>query len=517
MDPSTRKAPSPANLAIHDSYWCEDQPLNQRFARLRGTEHADVLVIGAGITGLSTALELLHRGLSVVVCEALVIGSGTTGASTGHLDAHPEQGPKQLIKTLGSEAAAAEFVYLRKQAIAAIQHRSASGCDFLRIPGYSYSENADDAESLREECDAAGRLGLDVEWADQLPLKFAACGYEIRHLARVNILAYVKRLADAVILAGGRIFENSQVKAPIESEPKMLPAGDGSVTFEHVVSAVHCNFTSSMKLYFQTPPYQSYALVASVNDPPADGLYWDNSDPYYYIRRVRSDQPNLILVGGCDHHTGTSDPVRAAIDLEQYVRTRFDVQRIVQRWSAELFEPTDGLPLIGRVPGNSNVWVATGLSGVGLTLGTLAGWMLADQISGREVPLQKELSPDRFSLSEVGPLARDQVPAAASYARRVMPAGNVHPERLQPGDGVVGNLDGVHTAVCRDKHGCEHRLSPICTHMGGTLEWNAAEQTWDCPVHGGRFTADGQRLYGPPDSSLEAPGQPADASEANPA
>ena len=97
----------------------------------------------------------------------------------------------------------------------------------------------------------------------------------------------------------------------------------------------------------------------------------------------------------------------------------------------------------------------------------------------------------------------DQVPAAASYAERVLPAKAIEAESLLPGEGAVGNVDGHFTAICRDREGHEHRNHPVCTHMGGTLHWNVAEQTWDCPVHGGRFKACGRRLYGPPQSPLE--------------
>jgi nitrite reductase/ring-hydroxylating ferredoxin subunit len=160
--------------------------------------------------------------------------------------------------------------------------------------------------------------------------------------------------------------------------------------------------------------------------------------------------------------------------------------------------------MIGKVPGKNNVWIATGFSGSGLTWGTAAGGLLARQINGESVPLEEDLSPSRFGVLGLATMAAEQMTTAVNLAERILPASAINPHELKPGEGKVGMVDGVHTAICRDETGCEHRLSPVCTHMGGVVHWNAAARTWDCPVHGGRFTADGQRLYGPPENPLEA-------------
>ncbi|MEZ6087474.1 MAG: FAD-dependent oxidoreductase [Pirellulaceae bacterium] len=219
---------------------------------------------------------------------------------------------------------------------------------------------------------------------------------------------------------------------------------------------------------------------------------------------MESNDPHLVMVGGCDHRTGTSDEQQHHRRLEDWLRTHFDVEGIVHRWSGEPFEPVDGLPMIGAAPGKQNVYIATGLSGVGLTWGTAAASLLADIMVGNVSRLGRHLSPSRSGLSNVSQWIKEQATTTSNYAEHLLPTDPIRAGEMTSGEGMTGSLDGKHVAYCVDHDGCEHRLDPICPHKGGVLHWNAAEQTWDCPVHGGRFAADGQRIYGPPESNMKS-------------
>jgi glycine/D-amino acid oxidase-like deaminating enzyme/nitrite reductase/ring-hydroxylating ferredoxin subunit len=497
-----------ANTKTHDSYWSQKHPIRKRFEPLRGTHRSDVAIIGGGITGLTTAIELLEAGHIVAVYESQVIGSGTTGGSTGHLDAHPEMGAEALVKSIGVEDARA-YVRWRQEAIDTIRRQVSEPCDFKNVDAFYYSETDDDEPQLRRSADAATQIGLEVAWADRMPIAHAGTGFYIRQMARIDILAYLHHLANLVIQAGGQIYEQSFAIPPEDYSTGSMSVGDGTAEFNHLVIAVHCNFTEATRIDLQLVPCQSYAMVARIEEAIPDVLMWDNADPYFYTRRTNSKDPHSILVGGCDHRTGTGEPLRAMRELKSYVNNRYTVKEINAQWSAELFEPIDRLPIIGRVPGEESAYLVTGLSGVGLTEGTGAARLIADLIDGEDSALVKRFSPSRFSLSQIPKMAVQQRQVMSDYAERVLPSHEIDESDLEIGEGAVGMIDGEHIAVCKDHNGEVHRCSPICKHAGGVVRWNAAAQTWDCPVHGGRYAANGDRLYGPPIESLDQPSEQA--------
>ena len=70
-------------------------------------------------------------------------------------------------------------------------------------------------------------------------------------------------------------------------------------------------------------------------------------------------------------------------------------------------------------------------------------------------------------------------------------------ESLRPGEGAVFATDEGKLAVCRDRNGTLHSCSAVCTHLACDVAWNTAEQTWDCPCHGSRFSPEGKVINGP--------------------
>jgi Rieske Fe-S protein len=246
----------------------------------------------------------------------------------------------------------------------------------------------------------------------------------------------------------------------------------------------------------------SYVLAAQLESEIPRALYWDCEQPYHYLRTLGDG--SRILAGGEDHATGREPNTKGRHhELERWVRQHFPVRAIEQRWSHELFEPADGLPYIGALPGGGSQLVAAGFSGTGMTFGTMAADLLCDLIVRGGSPWKDVYSPGRLKPLAAGKqVAVENARIGWRFVADRLRSSEKAVSDLPNDTGRVARIDGKQVAVYRDLRGDLHFLSPRCTHLGCIVAWNDAEKTWDCPCHGGRFHPTGKVLYGPPVEDL---------------
>jgi glycine/D-amino acid oxidase-like deaminating enzyme/nitrite reductase/ring-hydroxylating ferredoxin subunit len=476
------------------------------FPRLDGDRTCDVAIVGAGITGLTAALLLARAGKQVVVVDSGQVAYGVSGHTTAHLTTMVDARYQDLIKDFGPEQAkmVAESSRAAIERIAAFVAEEAIACDFERVTGYLYSESAADEQLLHDEIAAVAHVGIAAAWVSNLPLPFPIHrAIKVDDQAQLNPLPYLYALAQAVQRAGGEVYEFTHVEAVDGGAPCLVKTDRGTITAAAAIIATHMPI-NDLYLVAKAAPFRSYVLGVRLDGAVPKGLFWDTAAPYHYARQAHDRQGDLLVVGGEDHKTGhEDDTAQPLVRLEQYVRERYSVREIVYRWSAQVYEPVDGLPFIGEYPLRPNVYAATGYSGNGMTFGTLAGMLLADQIRGAENPYR-----ELYSINRLKPLAGGPTMIKAGISEALRFVGDrfktdvAEIDAIPLGEGRLIKLDGEQTAVYRDDQGHLHRLSPVCTHLGCIVGWNSAEKSWDCPCHGGRYSATGAVIEGPPSQDL---------------
>jgi glycine/D-amino acid oxidase-like deaminating enzyme/nitrite reductase/ring-hydroxylating ferredoxin subunit len=397
------------------------------------------------------------------------------------------------------------------EAIDEIERRAAQsdgGCGFLRLPGFRFAEDPERAESFASEAELARSLGLDAHCVEDVPLPFA-CAQAIRfeRQAQLDPLPYLVALARQVVAKGGRIFEQTAVTEV--ADDGVGTAAGPRVAAKHVVEATHTPIGLAATIQTRVTAFTSYVLAARLDGAVGRALYWDCADPYHYVRTVGDE--SCILVGGEDHRTGRERDPAARLDaLEAWTRARFPVRSVEARWSHELFEPADGLPYVGLLPGARSRLVASGFAGTGMTFGTVAARVLCDLVTRGASPWEALYSPSRLKPLASGlPVAEENLRIGWRFVADRLRRRSARVRDLAPDAGCVERIDGRQVAVYRDPGGALHFLSPRCTHLGCIVAWNDLEKTWDCPCHGGRFDPTGKVLYGPPTADLEheAPGE----------
>ncbi len=237
-----------------------------------------------------------------------------------------------------------------------------------------------------------------------------------------------------------------------------------------------------------------------------DCLLYDEAEAYKYIRFTACDErDDYLVIGGCDHAVGQEKEEGRFTELEQWVRERFTRAGAVDyKWSGQIFEPVDFVAFIGLNPGRKHTYIITGDSGNGLTHGVLAGKLIADEIQGVDNPWSKLYDPKRLSsLVKSLPSLVSHVAEVQTQYKRLVQSDISDIEDLARGMGGVLNptLEGP-IAVYKDEHGQVHKMSALCPHLKGVVCWNNVEKSWDCPVHGSRFSKDGICVMGPSKANL---------------
>ncbi len=338
-----------------------------------------------------------------------------------------------------------------------------------------------------------------------LPFDTGPC-IRFRRQAQFHPLRYVAGLARAVRRRGGRLFAGAHVDRVEAGAPARVTAGDRKITAKAVVVATNSPINVRVAIHTKQAPYMTYVIgAACLRRSVPRALYWDTEDPFHYVRlqtltsgRIASSSAARIT------RRGQADDTRERHGrLEAWARERFPmIESIAYTWGGQVMETLDGLAFIGRNPGDDNVFVATGDSGVGLTHGTIAGMLLTDLILGRDNPWTELYDPSRKIPLGAGAFTRENVNVAAQYADWLTPGDAPSAREIPFDSGAIVRRGLAKLAVYRDADGRAHAFSAVCPHLGCLVQWNDAEKTWDCPCHGSRFDKRGKVVNGPANSDL---------------
>ncbi|MGH8249807.1 MAG: FAD-dependent oxidoreductase [Steroidobacteraceae bacterium] len=483
-------------------------------APLAESVKADVCIVGAGISGLTTAYLLGLEGKRVVVLDDGPIAGGMTRATTAHLTNALDDRYFEIERMHG-EATARLTAQSHTAAINRIEaavRQEKIACDFERLNGYLFVPPDQPIEVLERELAAAHRAGLkDVDLLNRAPLQPFNTGPCLRFpkQAQFHPLKYLSGLAQAIERAGGRIFTDTHADSIQGGKPAEVKAGNHMVNCDAIVVATNAPVNDLVAIHTKMAPYMSYVIGARVPRGAVDrALYWDTLDSYHYVRLMDLDAGNeLLIVGGEDHKSGQVDDTAGRHGrLEVWARERFpEMAELQYAWTGQIMETVDGLAYIGRNPlDKDNVFVVTGDSGMGMTHGTIAGMLLTDLILGRRSLWEKLYDPSRKTLRAAGNYLKHAGNMAAQYRDWVGKGDVGSVDEIQNGGGAVIRR-GVHmVAAYRDEQGRLHERSAICNHLGCLVHWNAADSTWDCACHGSRFDKLGKVINGPANRDLSS-------------
>ena len=502
------------------SFWIDTTPIIS-YNKPDGDVTTQVLVIGGGIAGLTTAYKLLKAGKKVVLVEDGFIGSGETGRTTAHLTCALDDRYYFLEKIFGEKTTtlAAESHAEAINEIEKIVRELNIDCSFKRVNGYLFLDPTDKEKNLIKEFHATQKAGLQTSILKGIP-GLANCEDQnclaFSDQAQFHILHYLKGLAEAIVALGGTIYTEAHAE---DITKKGAKVNGYSFSAEHIVVATNTPVNDVLTMHTKQHAYRTYVIAAKVKKGVLPySLWWDTGDqeskwvsqPYHYVRlESYDDQYDLLISGGEDHKTGQSDTEGISEDaryerLESWTRNYFPMLEddLTYRWSGQVMEPVDSLGFMGKNPGDHNVYIITGDSGNGMTHATIGAMIICDSIMGIKNKWEDIYSPSRITLKIAVDFAKEVSNMASQYLDWITTSDLTNTADLPAGEGGIISSGLKRIAVYRDYDNSLKAFSAVCPHLGCIVQWNGDEKSFDCPCHGSRFATDGSVTNGPAQTDL---------------
>lgn len=385
-------------------YWFSDKHLN--FPVLEHDTKADVVVIGAGITGASVSYWLSDR-CKVVLLEGDAIASKASGRNAGFLLIGTSDHYNNAVRRYGHERAKAVWKITKQNHELLEKHIFAKyDCDHERCGSYLVAASEEEMQDTIGSVNMLRRDGFNCRLIERSEMNsilsskvYAGAAYNANDGA-INPVKLVEALVSMAGSSGTQIFERSAVKRIASQEGSFrIKTERATVNSSFVVMATNA-YTPMLNddLKGKIAPVRGQMLATNPQDRRFESVFYANHGYEYW----RQTPDGRILAGGFreldperekGYRMVTTRVIQRRLErLLADLSLRFNVEC---RWSGIMAFSKDHLPIIGPLPGGSNLLVSVGYSGHGLGFGFIAGRMISRMILEGEKRGYDLFSPSR--------------------------------------------------------------------------------------------------------------------------
>ncbi len=443
----------------------------------------DVLIVGGGMTGLSTAYHLRNSNLKVVVVEKNEIGRGISARTTGKIT-YLQDTIYSDLTNFYSESIAKKYYYSQRDAIEIICDivaKEGIDCNLRRASSYIFSKKK---EKLMGEKKLLKQFGEFIKEANQD--EYYAIGVDDTYV--FHPIKYIQALKSICKKDGIKFYEHTDINF-VRMEDNGYICGNEFIKIKtkRVVFACHYPYflfpflmplkCTLEKSYISATPVKKIESYSAISvEKPVISLRYHQAEKNYLI----------YLTGSHPLYTEYDDQKHFEDLNKKLKRLELEPKYL---WSNHDIMTFDKLPFIGLL--KKDLYLATGYNTWGMTNSNLAGKIISDMIMDIYNPYESLFSPTRklkkLSLPEtvyggIKPMIENKV-----WKNKDWYPDNVYFERR----------NGKNVAVYVDKLKKEHVVYNTCPHFKCSLLFNSVEKTWDCPCHGSRFDLDGKVIIGP--------------------
>lgn len=395
-----------------DSYWASVATPLAPFPPLKGAVKADVCVVGGGFTGLSTALHLAEAGHKVVLLEAQRVGFGASGRNGGQVGSGQRVEQDDLEKTVGEDKARAlwEIAEASKNCVKGLIAKHGIECDWrdgiihAELKPKNLHHSFDYANMLQTRYGYDAISALDGEAIRARVGSEAYCGGTLDMGAgHLNPQKYVLGLARAAHKAGVQIFERSKALVFSESAQPLVETENGTVSADFLVLAGNGYMGGlSRKVARRVMPINNFIVATEpLGEDMAKSLIRDDvavADSKFVVNYFKRSADHRMVFGGGESY-GDKFPADIAAKAQkpmEDIYPQLKGVKIEYAWGGTLAITMNRMPNFARLA--PNILSASGYSGHGVAMASLAGEILAETIRGtaERFDLMGSTTPPRF-------------------------------------------------------------------------------------------------------------------------
>jgi glycine/D-amino acid oxidase-like deaminating enzyme len=380
---------------------------------LEGDVEVDVVVVGGGYTGLSTALNLRAQGVEVALLEQDFAGSGASGRNAGHLTPTIGKDIPTLLRTFGRERAGAlvRFADTAVEHVEEVIRKHEIECEYDPSGNLLAGVHPKQESGLRKAAEAAASLGAGVRFLSPAEVRerrlpaAVLCGVLEERGGTLHPGRYVLGLRAAALAAGVRLFERSALTSLVAGPRVIARTGYGSVKADTAVLATNAyTRATGWKPRLVAPLRVSLFETEPLSAEQRAEVGWDGREGIYTAHQVLESYrltARGTIVGGskCVRYRYGSrlpaayDPAAFRV-IESAFRARFPSLRtlpVASFWGGWIGLTLDFLPALGCEGRHRNVWYGVGFAGHGVAQATLMGALLSERVLGREHEAEQAL------------------------------------------------------------------------------------------------------------------------------